>query len=153
MSFKLTSSEIHEGEPIPKQFTGDGENVSPQLAWYDAPSEAKSFALICEDPDAPRGTWCHWVLFNIPADATELPQGSSPGQIRVDGAKQGKNDFGKLGYGGPAPPRGNPHRYFFKLYALDSKLDLHNGASRAELLSAMKGHILADAELMGTYRR
>jgi Raf kinase inhibitor-like YbhB/YbcL family protein len=153
MSIKLTSTAFREGQAIPIDYTGDGSDRSPPLSWSAPPQGTASLAIICEDPDAPRGTWTHWVLFNLPADLRELAEGQSPGGDVMNGARQGKNDFGKLGYGGPAPPRGKPHRYFFKLYALDTPLKLSAGASRAELLSAMKGHVLADAECMGTYQR
>jgi Raf kinase inhibitor-like YbhB/YbcL family protein len=153
MSFKLTSSAFREGQAIPIDYTGDGSDRSPPLSWSAPPPGTASLALICEDPDAPRGTWTHWVLYNLPADVRELAEGQSPGGDIMNEAGQGKNDFGKLGYGGPAPPRGKPHRYFFKLYALDTTLKLPAGATRAELLSAMKGHVLAEAECMGTYQR
>ncbi len=123
------------------------------LRWADPPQGTKTFALICDDPDAPRGTWVHWVLFNLPADRRELPEGV-PAQETLDGgARQGKNDFGNLGYGGPAPPRGKPHRYFFKLYALDTALDLPAGATKDQVVAAMQGHVLAEGQLMGRYGR
>ena len=147
---RLVSTAFEEGAPLPKKFTADGSNVSPPLEWLDAPAGTRSFALICDDPDAPRGIWVHWVLFNIPSDKTGLAENVATQSI---GARSGKNDFGKLGYGGPAPPRGKPHRYYFKLYALDRSLDLPDGATKQQLESAMKGHILADAQLMGTYGR
>src|SRR5262245_18052333 len=153
MTMQLTSTAFREGEPIPKQYTGDGRNVSPPLRWADPPDGAKSFALIADDPDAPRGTWVHWVLFNLPADALELPEGVPANDSLKNGAKQGKNDFGKLGYGGPAPPPGKPHRYFFKLYALDTQLNLPAGATREQLLAAISGHVLAEGQLMGRYGR
>lgn len=145
---ELTSTAFQEGATIPKQHTGDGKDVSPPLRWSGAPAGVKSYALICDDPDAPRGTWVHWVLWNLPAEQQELPEGSLP-----KGARQGKNDFGKNNYGGPAPPRGNPHRYFFKLNALDTTLDLPEGATKQQLEQAMKGHILASGQLMGKYSR
>jgi Raf kinase inhibitor-like YbhB/YbcL family protein len=145
---RLVSPAFEEGAAIPKKFTGDGMDVSPPLGWTDAPREARSFAVICDDPDAPRGTWVHWVLFNIPADAAGLGEAG-----RVDGARQGKNDFGKLGYGGPAPPRGKPHRYHFKLLALDTMLTLPEGSTKQQVEGAIKGHVVADAQLMGTYGR
>lgn len=153
MSLALTSSAFQEGQTIPRHCTGDGHNVSPPLKWLDPPPNTRSFALICEDPDAPRGTFTHWVLFNLPAEMRELSEdfareGSLPGA-----AAQGANDFGKTGYGGPAPPPGKPHRYYFKLYALDTQLDLKPSAHRSDVLAAMKGHILAEGQLMGTYGR
>ena len=126
---------------------------SPPLRWSEPPSGTKSIALICDDPDAPRGTWVHWVLFNLPAQARELEEGVPTKETLGTGAKQGKNDFGNIGYGGPAPPKGKPHRYFFKLYALAVAVDLSAGATKAELEKAMKGHILAEGQLMGTYKR
>jgi len=153
MALELTSSAFQEGQPIPRQHTGDGKDVSPALKWTDPPAGTKSFALICDDPDAPRKTWVHWVLFNLSAESRELGEGV-PAQETLPGpARQGKNDFGKIGYGGPAPPRGKPHRYYFKLYALDTVLDLPAGASKADLVKAMEGHILGEAQLMGTYAR
>ena len=149
----LTSSAFRDGETIPRQFTGDGSDRSPPLAWSGAPDNTKSFTLICDDPDAPRGTWVHWVLFNLQASTHELPEGVPPQGTLPDGAKQGTNDFRKLGYGGPAPPPGKPHRYVFKLYALDTLLDLMEGATRAQLEQAMRGHVLAEGQLIGKYGR
>ncbi len=153
MTMTMTSDAFTEGQPIPMRYTGDGKDISVLLKWSDATPDTQSFALICEDPDAPTGTWTHWVLFNLPPEARELREGVPLEGSLSDGAFQGKNDFGKLGYGGPAPPRGNPHRYFFKLYALDRRLDLRAGATRTQVLSAMAGHVLAESHLMGTYKR
>lgn len=153
MSFPLTSTAFVEGHAIPQEHTGDGADTSPQLAWSGEPKETVSFALICEDPDAPRGIWVHWVLFNLPAATHELPEGMPHQATLADGALQGKNDFGKIGYGGPAPPPGKPHRYFFRLYALDGLLKLKAGATKQQLVSAMKEHVLAETHLMGTYKR
>lgn len=150
---KLTSTAFAEGETIPKQHTGDGKDVSPPLQWSDVPAGTKSFALICDDPDAPVGTWVHWVLFNVPADRTELPEGVPASKTVLGDARQGTNDFKKIGYGGPAPPRGKPHRYFFRLYALDTTLDLTESATKKDVEAAMKGHILAEGKLMGKYQR
>lgn len=152
MELQLSSSAFEEGGMIPKQYTCDGADISPPLAWQNAPDSAKSFALICDDPDAPRGTWVHWVIFNIPADNTELPENIVPQKELPNGAKQGTNDFRKIGYSGPCPP-GGVHRYYFKLYALDTMLDLKPGATKADLLKAMEGHILSLAQLMGKYKR
>jgi Raf kinase inhibitor-like YbhB/YbcL family protein len=153
MRIELTSPAFSEGADIPKQFTGDGADQSPRLQWSEPPAGTKSLALICDDPDAPRGTWVHWVLYNLPADARELGEGVPTTDALSNGAKQGKNDFGKIGYGGPAPPKGKPHRYFFKLYALDTTLTLPAGATKDQVIAAMKGHILADGQLMGKYSR
>jgi Raf kinase inhibitor-like YbhB/YbcL family protein len=153
MSIELTSTAFSKGASIPKQHTGDGTDQSPALHWSEPPTGTTSIALICDDPDAPRGTWVHWVLFNLPAQARDLEVGVPTTETLASGAKQGKNDFGKIGYGGPAPPKGNAHRYFFKLYALDVHLALPPGATKAQLEGAMKGHILAEGQLMGTYKR
>jgi Raf kinase inhibitor-like YbhB/YbcL family protein len=153
MSIELTSKAFTAGGTIPKEYTGDGADQSPPLSWSQPPSGAKSLALICDDPDAPRGTWVHWVIFNLPAATRELKEGVPTTETLSDGAKQGKNDFGNIGYGGPAPPKGKPHRYFFKLYALDTATDLAAEMSKAQLVSAMKGHVLAEGQLMGIYGR
>jgi Raf kinase inhibitor-like YbhB/YbcL family protein len=146
---KLTSAAFAEGGTIPAQYTCDGSDVSPPLVWSGAPAGTKAFALIADDPDAPAGTWVHWVLYNVPGSAAQLPEGvAGPG-----GAAQGRNDFRKTGYGGPCPPPGTPHRYFFKLYALDAPLALKAGATKPEIERAMQGHTLAQAQLMGTYGR
>jgi Raf kinase inhibitor-like YbhB/YbcL family protein len=153
MSIEVASSAFQAGGTIPKEYTGDGADQSPPLRWSEPPSGTKSLALICDDPDAPRGAWVHWVIFNLPAEARELGAGVPTTQTLSNGAKQGKNDFGNIGYGGPAPPKGKPHRYFFKLYALDVPLDLSPGATNAGLMTAMNTHILAEGQLVGTYRR
>jgi Raf kinase inhibitor-like YbhB/YbcL family protein len=151
---KLTSPSFEDHQPIPKQHTGEGADASPALKWEGAPSSTKSFALICDDPDAPGRTWVHWVIYNIPAGTTELPEGVAKSDTVAGGARQGVNDFGKVGYNGPMPPRGHgKHRYFFKLYALKSMLELPARATKAQLEAAMKGQILAQAELVGTYER
>jgi len=149
MALKLTSPMFAHGEAIPKLYTCDGEDISPPLVWSDAPAGTQSFALICDDPDAPAGVWDHLILFNIPASATGLPEGIAE---RTDGSVYGKNSWRRLDYGGPCPPSGT-HRYFFRLYALDTTLDLKAGASKREVERAMQGHILAQAELLGTYTR
>src|SRR5205807_3625539 len=130
MKLQLSSTAFEEGQPIPKRFTGDGDDVSPPLAWTEPPGDTKTYALLCDDPDAPRGTWVHWVLFNLPADATSLPEGVPATKTLPSGAKHGANDFKKPGYGGPSPPPGKPHRYYFKLYALDAPLKLAEGATK-----------------------
>ncbi len=141
-----------EGAMIPKKHTCDAEDISPDLKWSGVPNGAQSLALICDDPDAPVGTWVHWVLFNIPADATALPAGIPAEAVLKNGARHGQNDFRKLGYGGPCPP-GGTHRYYFKLFALDTLLTLESGSTKAQLSAAMKGHILAEGQLMGKYKR
>lgn len=148
----LRSAAFEQGGAIAPTQTCDGGDVSPPLSWSGVPSGAKSLALLCEDPDAPRGLWVHWVLYDVPPSATALPQGVAPREMLPGGGTHGKNDFGKLGYGGPCPPSGT-HRYFFRIYALDALLSLPPGQTRAELLRAMKGHVLAEGELMGTYSR
>jgi Raf kinase inhibitor-like YbhB/YbcL family protein len=153
MKIQLTSSVFAEGQIIPKQHTADGSNTSPPLTWSGLPEGTQSIALICDDPDAPRGIWVHWVLFNLPAEVSDLAEGVSPRGALPDGTQQGKNDFGKIGYGGPAPPKGKPHRYFFKIYAVDKVLDLAAGSTKEQLLAALKGHVLADGQLMGKYAR
>jgi Raf kinase inhibitor-like YbhB/YbcL family protein len=152
MALTITSSAFTEGAMIPGKHTCDAEDISPDLSWSGVPQGAKSLALICDDPDAPVGTWVHWVLFNLPADVTALPAGIPADAVLKNGARHGKNDFRKLGYGGPCPP-GGTHRYYFKLYALDTVLTLQSGSTKAELLAAMQGHILAEAQLMGKYKR
>lgn len=152
-TMNLSTSAFPDAAPIPAHHTADGPNLSPPLQWSGVPGNTKSFALVCEDPDAPRGTWIHWVLFNLPPDATSLPEGVPADQTLPGGARHGKNDFGKFGYGGPAPPKGPAHRYFFKLFALDTMLELPAGATRAQLEAAMKGHLLASAQCMGKYQR
>ena len=152
MEITITSTAFEEGGMIPQPYTCDGKDVSPPLKWSGVPDSAKSLALICDDPDAPMGTWVHWVLYNLPANLKELPEAMPADKTLKNGAKHGKNDFHKFGYGGPCPP-GGTHRYFFKLYALDTMLDLEPGATKAELLQAMEGHIVAQGQLMGKYKR
>jgi Raf kinase inhibitor-like YbhB/YbcL family protein len=152
MMFELTSSSFTHEESIPSRFTCDGEDVSPALQWGDPPPGTQSFALIMDDPDAPAGTWVHWVLYGLPAQARALPEGVVPDTELADSSRHGENSWGRSGYGGPCPPSGT-HRYFFRLYALDTVLDLDSGASKEQLLQAMEGHIVAQTELMGTYSR
>lgn len=152
MAIELTSPVFAEGEEIPGRYTCDGENISPPLAWSGAPPGTHSLALICDDPDAPVGTWVHWVLFNLPPGLDALPEAIPAEAVLVNGTRQGRNDFRRYGYGGPCPPRGS-HRYYFKLYALDCQLQLPAAAGKTELLQAMQGHILAEGSLMGRYRR
>jgi Raf kinase inhibitor-like YbhB/YbcL family protein len=153
MTIQLSSPAFSEGSRIPTKFTADGDDHSPPLTWRNLPNGTQSEALICEDPDAPHGTYTHWVLFNLPPAAEKLEESIPSAGTRSDGSKQGKNDFGNLGYGGPAPPKGMPHRYLFKLYALDTMLSAQEGASKKEVLGEMKGHVLAEGQLMGTYER
>ncbi len=153
MPLQISSTAFSAGETIPQKFTCDGPDVSPNLAWAEPSAKFQSFALIMDDPDAPGGTWVHWVLFDLPADTKALPEGVAKQEQLASGARQGRNDFGKIGYGGPCPPPGKPHRYFFKLYALDSKINLKAGATKADVERAMKGHVLAQAELIGKYGR
>jgi Raf kinase inhibitor-like YbhB/YbcL family protein len=152
VKMKITSLAFADGEMIPKKYTCDSDNVSPALAWSDAPAGVKSFALIMDDPDAPAGTWVHWVLFNLPAALGSLPEAVSPQRTLPAGGVQGTSSFRRVGYGGPCPPSGT-HRYFFKLYALDGPLSLTSAASANDVQAAMKSHILAEAQLMGRYKR
>jgi len=153
MALELKSEVFREGDFIPKKFTGEGPDVSPPLFWDQAPEGTKSFALIVDDPDAPVGTWVHWALYNIPDAETKLPEGVLIGPEWEKGILQGRNDFGNFGYGGPLPPKGKPHRYFFRLYALDIMLNVPPGISKRELMKAMETHILGTSELMGMYQR
>jgi hypothetical protein len=152
MAFKLTSTAFAAGEKIPRKYTCDGDDISPPLQWTDAPPNTQSFALISDDPDAPVGTWVHWVLYNVPGTTTTLPEAVPKQDELADGSRHGRSSWGRSAYGGPCPP-GGTHRYFFKLYALDVVLDLAPGAGKEQLLQAMQGHILAQTELMGLYSR
>ena len=152
-TMNLTSTSFQDGKQIPAKFTCSGANLSPQLSWSAPPAKTASLALTVTDPDAPRGTWVHWVLYDLPADTHALPEGlPALGQL-PNGARQGRNDFGEIGYGGPCPPPGSPHHYIFTLYALDAKLNLPEGATRAQVEAAMKGHILASGRLTGLFQR
>jgi Raf kinase inhibitor-like YbhB/YbcL family protein len=153
MAILLASTSFEHGQSIPLRHTGDGVNTSPALGWTGPPDHAKSHVLICEDPDAPRGVWVHWVLYDLPPSTLALPEGIPSGPTVPGRGKQGKTDFGTVGYGGPAPPKGKPHRYYFRVYSLDVELDLPPGATRAEVTAAMAGHVLDTGELMGTYGR
>jgi len=156
MAFTLTSPAFKHGERIPKGHTGEGADTSPPLEWTDPPAGTKTYALICDDPDAPVGTWDHWVIWNLPGRLRALPEGVPRGETvaTLDGAAQGKNGWGTIGYRGPLPPPGHGnHHYHFRLYALDTTLDLAPGADKKALLKAMEGHILATAELVGLYSR
>lgn len=149
---ELKSSAFEAGGVIPAKYTCEGPDVSPPLSWSDVPTGTKTLALIMDDPDAPMGTWVHWVAWNIPATARSLDEDIPKGDTLANGMKQGTTDFRRIGYGGPCPPSGT-HRYFFKLYALDTTLNLPNSTTKKDLERAMQGHILKQAELMGTYRR
>lgn len=153
MALEIKSSAFTAGGDILQKFTCDGSDVSPALGWDAPPEGTKSFTLIMDDPDAPVGIWVHWVLYNLPADARTLSENVLKKEGLPDGARQGRNDFGRIGYGGPCPPPGKPHRYFFKLYALDTVLDLKVGATKADVEKVMEEHILAQGELMGRYGR
>jgi Raf kinase inhibitor-like YbhB/YbcL family protein len=149
---EVTSSAFEEGQMMPAEYTADGRNISPPLEWSAVPQGTKSIALINDDPDAPMGTWVHWVLYNMPPDVTSLEENILPQETLANGAQQGTTDFGRIGYGGPAPPSGT-HRYYFKVYALDSMLDLPTGATKSEVEAEMEGHMLASGQLMGKYSR
>lgn len=148
---KIVSPAFENGQVIPKKYTGDGANLSPPLKWSNVPKNTKSLALVVDDPDAPMGTWVHWLIYGIPAVSSGLEESTSAKADLPDGSKQGKNSWDKIGYGGPAPPPGKVHRYFFKLFALDQPVTLRPGARKEELMAAVKEHILASAELVGTY--
>jgi len=151
-AMKLESSAFTNEGLVPSKYTCDGDDVSPPLVWSGAPGNTKSFALIADDPDAPMGMWVHWVVWNIPPSSTKLDENIPDDRRLDDGMRQGINDFKRPGYGGPCPP-GGKHRYFFKLYALDTEIVLGDGAGKAELEKAMKDHVLAEAQLMGRYER
>ncbi len=151
-NMKITSQSFKEGELMPEKYTCDGANISPQLTFSDIPANTKSLAIISDDPDAPAGDWVHWVIYNIPPTINELKENFPRDKELKDGTKQGKNDFGKIGYDGPCPP-GGIHRYYFKLYALDIVLEKDYGLTKKELLKAMEGHIIAETSLMGKYKR
>jgi len=152
MDIKITSSAFQDGGLIPAKYTCDGADVSPPLQWDNVPQTAKSIALICDDPDAPMGTFVHWVLFNLPAEIRQLSEKVAADKTLPSGARQGTSGFGRVGYGGPCPPSGT-HRYFFKIYALDTTLDLPAGARKSDLLKVMEGHILGQGQLVGKYKR
>jgi Raf kinase inhibitor-like YbhB/YbcL family protein len=150
---QLTSAAFAHGTRIPDVHTCEGDDISPSLGWTAPPVGTQSLALVCDDPDAPRGTWVHWVLYNLPKETVELNQGMPALPELPSGARQGRNDSGEIGYMGPCPPPGKPHRYYFRLYALDIVPDLRPGISRSELDTAMEGHVLGQGTLMGVYQR
>ena len=152
MDIQISSSAFEEGGLIPMKYTCDDADISPPLEWSGIPEETKEIALICDDPDAPMGTWVHWVMYNLPANIFKLPESIPAINLLENGITQGSNDFHKIGYGGPCPP-GGTHRYFFKIYALDIELNLAPGKTKSDLLEAMKGHILGEGQLMGIYKR
>ncbi len=152
VTMKLTSTAFAEGESIPRQYTCDGEDISPPVVWSDAPAGTTTFALIADDPDSPVGTWVHWVLFDLPGDLTDLPEAVPKVVQPPTGGVHGNNSWGRADYGGPCPP-GGAHRYLFKLYALNTDLGLDPGASAADVQAAMEGHVLAQTQLMGRFAR
>ncbi len=151
-SMSIASASFTPGQPIPKRFSSYGENISPELHWENVPAGTKSLAIVCRDPDAPGRTFTHWIIFNIPPDLQRLEEGVSGSARLLSGIVEGQNDFGRVGYGGPRPPAGT-HRYYFDIYALDTKLELGQSATAGQLMQAMAGHILGQASVMGTYRR
>jgi hypothetical protein len=153
MAFELTSSAFKSGDPIPRRYTCEGEDLSPPLHWSVPPAATKSLVIIADDPDAPVGTWVHWVIYDLPLDLRGLTEAVPPKDRLPNGALQGLNDFKRVGYGGPCPPPGKPHRYYFTLYALGVTLNLKPRASKAQVLDASKGHVLAEAQLMGRFGR
>lgn len=153
MALMIKSSAFNDGDTMPAKYTCKGENISPSLFWEQPPGDTGSFAIICEDPDAPGGMWVHWVIYNIPEGVTELPEHVPIRELTDNGAKQGMNDFGRIGYGGPCPPPGTEHKYFFRLYALDQILEVNTGLTRDQLLKAMKDHIIEEAEIMVKFKR
>jgi hypothetical protein len=155
MAWTLSSTAFKNGERIPRKYTGDGDDVSPPLSWASPPAKTVELALICDDPDAPRGTFTHWVLYGLPASTTALPENVAKTETvpRLGGAKQGRNSAGKTGYLGPSPPPGPVHHYHFILYALDAKLDLKPGATAKDLRKVMEVHALGQTELVGLYSR
>jgi hypothetical protein len=156
MNFTLTSTAFKNDERIPKKYSGEGDDVSPPLEWSEPPVATKAFALICDDPDAPRGTWNHWTLWNLPAELRKLPENVAKTETVADlgGARQGRNSGGVIGYSGPKPPPGHgTHHYHFHLYALAAPLDLKAGADRKAVEAALKGHVIGQATVLGTYSR
>jgi len=153
MRIQISSTAFKEGRAIPDEHAFEDRDISPDLQWSGVPSTAKSLVLICDDPDAPKGTWVHWVLYDLIPSMNALPAGLPKSPLLDLGAKQGLNDYKRYGYGGPCPPPGKPHPYFFKLYALDVRPELSPGLTKADLINVMDGHIMAEGQLMGTYQR
>lgn len=153
MSLAIQTDAFPNGGEIPRQYTCSGSDISPGLQWSGIPQNTKALALIVDDPDAPGGTWTHWVVWDIPAQAGHLPEAIPTDETLPSGARQGRNDFGRTGYGGPCPPSGKAHRYFFRLYALDQVLQLRAGSERPDLEDAMRHHVISQAEWMGTFKR
>lgn len=153
MSMRLRSPAFERGERIQTRYTCEGRNVSPPLIWEEVPAEAKSLALTVVDPDAPSGTWSHWVIYNLPTSVDEIEETFPAGKAIGGTGQQGRNDFGNARYEGPFPPLGASHRYFFRLYALDKELELSAGATRQQLVDRIQGHIVETAEYMGTFSR
>ena len=153
MALSITSTAFKDDKRIPKKYTCESDDISPALAWSDVPPEAKSLAIIMDDPDAPMGVFTHWVLFNLPSDLSSLDEAQATTERLSNGAIHGINDFGRTGYGGPCPPPGPTHRYFFAIYALDISLRLKPRSTKQQMLAAIKGHVLAEARLVGTYSR
>ncbi|HPR54846.1 MAG TPA: YbhB/YbcL family Raf kinase inhibitor-like protein [Deltaproteobacteria bacterium] len=151
-AFELKSTAFSAGGAIPADYTCQGKDISPPLTWTGAPANTRSLVLICDDPDAPMGTWVHWVYYDIPPQVSSLPPGMPRVEKPEQGGTHGKSSFKDFGYGGPCPPSGT-HRYFFRLYALDTMLKLESGAVKKDVLKAMEGHVLGTAELMGTYKK
>lgn len=151
MAFELTSTAFPAGEPIPARYTGEGDDLSPPLQWLNPPAGTATYAIVMDDPDAPEKVFVHWVIFNLPGISRELSEGVPKEPSLPNGTRQGRNDFGEIGYSGPAPPPGGLHHYAFHLYALDSAFNLPPGASKEELLAAMHEHVLEEAELIGTF--
>jgi Raf kinase inhibitor-like YbhB/YbcL family protein len=152
MELEIKSTAFEEGGSIPRKYTCDGTDISPPLSWTQPPEGTKSLVLICDDPDAPMGTWVHWVLYSLSPDTLELPEDVPDKKEVLGGAMQGTNDFRRIGYGGPCPPSGT-HRYYFTLYAIDSEPGLGAGATKKEVLTNIEGHVLAEGQLMGRYSR
>lgn len=149
----VTSKTVQDGKPIPVNHTGDGKDISPELTWSKAPQTAKSIAVTCEDPDAPGGVWFHWIVINLPPSTTNLKENLEKKASIAGGAAQGTNDFGKVGYNGPAPPKGSEHHYHFKVFALDQKLDLQPGCDKKQFYKALSGHVVGRGKLTGLYKR